>query len=602
MKIKYKLKKGEYLTMVVGEARRKASDNYKNNPMHSFAESFVNLASGILNESVTDIYQDPGRALLLKTSNDALKRFFVENSYDPDGMDPDEIQEHVEDMEQLYDNDRDAILEHVQGSYMNPMIGISIPMHKFILMNMVFDKGSIPKFVARSPKFTISMEYRVLIDTEGNELDFFRDQNLMTDAINKTARETEFELPAIPFTDDNEIVHTYLGGLAGADHLSIETRVSAFKITDQYFEIGDILPDTETGYIEPDGEVAQSAGVREVWVRCNYPFAPVYGEVERGLMANVQYEYKVQDAGRVTTKKVNDLITGTMVNDRLNIQVLRGNIKGIRVTSRLDTSSARLTTCSVRWKEKTDIVEIPNAIPIDVTVSPEETKDIAALYNVNQVTKIMSMIKTVLGNYKDDMIRKNLDDSYKTMDVRSKTYSQFDYAPREGYHGDHVEWRRNTFFDFFDTQMTKLYQVLNDPNMTVSVFGDPDLVRKITPVDYSYQTPSSIGPVQLDFTKTVVTSDHRVYNFIGSDKLRGSTEFIVILCPKGTDRIIYRIYDYQMYISNEIRNADNPALPNIHAFERWKFVEYQPVQGRINILHPTGLTDHYDFIQVKQVD
>lgn len=588
--------------MVVGEARRKTSDNYKNNPMHSFAESFVNLASGILNESVTDIYQDPGRALLLKTSNDALKRFFVENSYDPDGMDPDEIQEHVEDMEQLYDNDRDAILEHVQGSYMNPMIGISIPMHKFILMNMVFDKGSIPKFVARSPKFTISMEYRVLIDTEGNELDFFRDQNLMTDAINKTARETEFTLPAIPFTDDNEIVHTYLGGLAGADHLSIETRVSAFKITDQYFEIGDILPDTETGYIEPDGEVAQSAGVREVWVRCNYPFAPVYGEVERGLMANVQYEYKVQDAGRVTTKKVNDLITGTMVNDRLNIQVLRGNIKGIRVTSRLDTSSARLTTCSVRWKEKTDIVEIPNAIPIDVTVSPEETKDIAALYNVNQVTKIMSMIKTVLGNYKDDMIRKNLDDSYRTMDVRSKTFSQFDYAPREGYHGDHVEWRRNTFFDFFDTQMTKLYQVLNDPNMTVSVFGDPDLVRKITPVDYSYQTPSSIGPVQLDFTKTVVTSDHRVYNFIGSDKLRGSTEFIVILCPKGTDRIIYRIYDYQMYISNEIRNADNPALPNIHAFERWKFVEYQPVQGRINILHPTGLTDHYDFIQVKQVD
>ena len=588
--------------MVVGEARRKASDNYKNNPMHSFAESFVNLASGILNESVTDIYQDPGRALLLKTSNDALKRFFVENSYDPDGMEPDEIQEHVEDMEQLYDNDRDAILEHVQGNYMNPMIGISIPMHKFILMNMVFDKGSIPKFVARSPKFTISMEYRVLIDTEGNELDFFRDQNLMTDAINKTARETEFELPAIPFTDDNEIVHTYLGGLAGADHLSIETRVSAFKITDQYFEIGDILPDTETGYIEPDGEVAQSAGVREVWVRCNYPFAPVYGEVERGLMANVQYEYKVQDAGQVTTKKVNDLITGTMVNDRLNIQVLRGNIKGLRVTSRLDTSSARLTTCSVRWKEKTDIVEIPNAIPIDVTVSPEETKDIAALYNVNQVTKIMSMIKTVLGNYKDDMIRKNLDDSYRTMDVRSKTYSQFDYAPREGYHGDHVEWRRNTFFDFFDTQMTKLYQVLNDPNMTVSVFGDPDLVRKITPVDYSYQTPSSIGPVQLDFTKTVVTSDHRVYNFIGSDKLRGSTEFIVILCPKGTDRIIYRIYDYQMYISNEIRNADNPALPNIHAFERWKFVEYQPVQGRINILHPTGLTDHYDFIQVKQVD
>ena len=586
--------------MIIGEAPRKTSDNYKSDPMHSYVESFVQLAEGILNESATDIYAEPSRAFMMKGANEALKQFFVENSYDPAGMTPDEIEDHIATMEQQYDNDRRAILEHVTGSYMNPMIGITIPMHKFILMNMVFDKGSIPKFVARSPKFTISMEYRILVDTEGNELDFFYDQNLMTDAIEKTAAETEFELPALPFTDDNEIVHTYLGGLAGADHLSIATRVSAFKITDQYFEIGDILPDPETGYIEPDGEVATSAGVREVWVRCNYPFTPVYGEVERGLMANVSYEYKVNNGG-VKVQKITDLISGTMHNDRLNVQVLKGNIKGIRVTSRLDTSNARLTTCSVRWKEKTDIVEIEPAIPIDVTISPEETKDIAALYNVNQVTKLMSMIKTVLGNYKDDLIRRKLDYSYKTMDARSKTYSEFDYAPREGYHGDHVEWRQKTFFDFFDTQMTKLYQVLNDPNMTVSVFGDPDLVRKITPVSYSYQTPSAIGPVQLDFTKTVVTSDNRVYNFIGSDKLRGSTEFIVILCPKGTDRIIYRIYDYQMYISNEIRNADNPALPNIHAFERWKFVEYQPVQGRINILHPTGLTDHYDFIQVKQL-
>ena len=588
--------------MIIGDApRRNMSDSYKHNEMHNFAESYVDLTQGLMTEAGVDIYGESGRALMLGASNEALKRFFVENSYDPEGMTPDEIEDHVLTMEQQYDNDRQGLLEHVAGAYMNPMIGISIPMHKFILMNMVFDKGSIPKFVATKPKFTISMEYRILVDTEGNEIDMFRDQNLMTDAIEATARETEFELPALPFTDDNEIVHTYLGGLGGADHLSVETRVSAFKIEDQYFEKGDVLPDETTGYIEPDGKIADAPGVHPVWVRCKFPFAPAYGDIERSLMAQIKYEYKAQEKGQVVMKTVSDYVSGTMQDDRLNIQLLKGNIKGLRVTSRLDTSNARLTTCSVRWREKTDIVEIPNAIPIDFTISPEETKDIAALYNVNQVTKLMSMVKTVLANYKDDKIKRELDYSYKTMDARSKSYSQFDYAPREGYHGDHVEWRRNTFFDYFDQQMTHLYQVLNDPNMTVSVFGDPDLIRRITPVEYSYQTPSNIGPVQLDFTKTVVTSDSRVYNFIGSDKLRGSTEFIVILCPKGTDRIIYRIYDYQMYISNEIRNADNPALPNVHAFERWKFVEYQPVQGRINILHPTGLTDHYNFIQVKQV-
>lgn len=586
--------------MIIGDEPKVMSDSYKNDPMRPFVESYVNLTEGLLAESA-DVYTQPSRVLMMKNSNEALKRFFVENSYDPEGMTPDEIEDHIATMEQQYDNDRKGLLEHVQGAYMNPMIGISIPMHKFILMNMVFDKGSIPKFVARSPKFTISMEYRLLIDTEGNELDMFRDQNLMTDAIEKTARETEFELPAIPFTDDNEIVHNYLGGLAGADHLSIETRVSAFKIEDQYFEVGDILPDPETGYIEPDGEVATTAKTAEVWVRCNYPFTPTYGEIERSLMAPISYEYKKLNGTDVEIATVSDLVSGTMQNDRLNIQLLKNNLAGLRVTSRLDTSSARLTTCTVRWKEKTDIVEIPNAIPIDFTISPEETKDISAMYTINQVTKLMSMVKTVMGNHKDDMIKRKLDYSYKTMDVRSKIWAQFDYAPREGYSSDHINWRADTFFDFFDRQMTKLYQVLNDPNMTITVFGDPDLVRTISPTKYDYKSPGNIGPVQLDFTRTVMTSDNRVYNFIGSDKLRGSTEFIVILCPKGTDRIIYRIYDYQMYISNEIRNADNPALPNVHAFERWKFVEYQPVQGRINILHPTGLTDHYDYIQVKQV-
>ena len=145
--------------------------------------------------------------------------------------------------------------------------------------------------------------------------------------------------------------------------------------------------------------------------------------------------------------------------------------------------------------------------------------------------------------------------------------------------------------EYLDHVVTIMLQVLNDPNMTISVFGSPELVRMVTPTEYTYQTPNSIGPVELDFTRTIVTSDKRVYQFIGSDKLRGTTNYILILCPRNSERIIYRIYDYQMYVSNEIRNVDNYALPAIHAFERWKFVEYQPVQGRVKILHPTGLTN-----------
>jgi hypothetical protein len=248
-------------------------------------------------------------------------------------------------------------------------------------------------------------------------------------------------------------------------------------------------------------------------------------------------------------------------------------------------------TPQVAWKVRTDLVEIPSAPHITVPVSPEEIKDIGALYNINQLSKILSLMKVTLGNYKDDTIHKKLDESFNEMDPRAKNATTFDFAPRVGYALDHIEWRQKTFMDFLDSQVTSLLQYLNDPNMIITVFGAPDLIRKITPTEYTYQTPSSIGPVELDFTKTVVTSDKRVYQFLSSDKLRGNSNLIIILTPRNSERIVYRIYDYQMYVGNDIRSTRNYALPSITAFERWKFVSYQPVQGRCKILHPSGLVD-----------
>lgn len=593
--------------MVVGRVEKtNLASGYADDPIRPFAEAFVNTAQNICNEGVTDLYLNPARTLMPQmASRDALRDFFVNESYDPKELTPQQIDEHVSDMEQLFENDTAAIMEASIGTQVNPMIGMALPMHKFILMNMVFDKGAIPKFVAGQPKFTISMEYRYLVDTEGNELDMYRDQNLLTDAINKSVNATEFEAPTLPLTDDTEIVNTYLHGVAGVDHLAIETGVSAVKVT-QYIDEGDLLPDAD-GYIKQGNEIAtaDTKGEKDVWVPVhglNYQFAPTYGTFSRALMVPFEYKHKALVDGNVVVVTTSDTIIGELNNDRINLSVIKGKIKGIKIKTKLDSSTVTQPLCSVRWKSKDDYVEIGNAIPISTPITPQETKDIAALYNVNQVTKYMSLTKTVLANYKDDMIHKSLDESYQVMDPTSKQYDMFDFAPREGYALDHVTWRRETFLDTFDAHVGRLLQVLNDPNVTISVFGDPILISRIVPEEHTYQTPSSIGPVELDYTKTICTSStKRVYQFIGSDKLRGTTELIVILCPKGSDRIIYRIYDYQMYMSNEIKDPVYQALPNLHAFERWKFVEYQPVQGRINILHPSGLTDHYDVFQTREV-
>lgn len=586
---------------IVGERRRKSvASGYETDPMYAYASEVSTLMSNIKLESMVDGFKDARDLIMNEAASASMRNFFVENSYDPTGMTEREIEEHVTDMENQFENDCEGIMEHVGTAEMNPVVGMTFPMHKNILMNMVFDKGAIQKVVAVAPKFTLTMETRILVDTEGNELDMFLDQNLMTAAIDKTAALTEFDVE-LPLTEDTEIVHTYLGGLAGADELSIETMVCGVLVKDVYYEVGDILPNEETGYVEVDGTgvVAEEAGAHDTWYRVLMPFVPGYQGYERTFMQPVKIQHKALVDGVVTVVETADMISGTMEKNRLNIMALRGNITQVRVRSKLDTSNARQTTCSVKWKAKTSIVEIPEATPLNTTINPESVKDISAMYNVNQVTKIMSLFKTALGNYKDDKIHQFLNESFKRLDNRSKNYTHYNFAPRAGYYGDHIDWRRSNFMEHLDRHVLKLTQALNDPNMVVTIFGNPDIISRITPATYTYQTPGQIGPMELDFQKTVVTSHKRVYQFISSDKMRDTDELIVVLCPRGTERITYRIYDYQMYISNEIRNANNPALPAIHTFERWKMVEYQPVQGRIQILNPSGLTEDYDAVPVR---
>ena len=565
-----------------------AGRGYSHDPLAKYAASFNETVQDILNEHGVDLYSEPSKAMMYSAPKEMLKEFFI-NEANKDEIDKmkalgeEDLDEFIEEnnlaLSEQFENDREAVLEYASLNNFNPVIGMTFPLHKWILMNNIFDKGAIPKVVAREPKFTISMETRYLVTPDGTEIDMFKEQYKMTDAIDSTAPFVDIEL-ALPEVETTDILAQL--NATDYDNVSIDTHISAVKTT-VYLLTGDKNPET--------GEEAEEDGEVEVWLPTNFRFVPAYGEYDRTMTEPVRIKTRNPDDPTQYIVK-EDVLLGYTKKNRYMISSAKGIVTDVRLSAQLDTSTAMLRTCQVRWDTRTDIVEIGNAIPINTPVSPEEVKDVAALYNTNQLTKIMSMIKTVLGNYKDDKIKRHLDDSFIRMPDMAKVATTFDFAPeRAGYAFSHVQWRKETFMDFLDHVVTIMLQVLNDPNMTVSIFGSPELVRMVAPTDYTYQTPSNIGPVELDYTRTVVTSDKRVYQFIGSDKLRGTTNFILILCPRNSERIMYRIYDYQLYVSNEIRNVQNYALPAIHAFERWKFVEYQPVQGRVQILHPTGLTN-----------
>lgn len=577
--------------MIAGTRQKTVGNSsYRNDPLYAYGKAFTEAATNILTQESYDIFSEPTRALRKNNVKQALKEFFCNQFIDENNTEktPEQIEDELEEVKEQFENDVEGIQENAYASEYMPMVGMSLPIHKLILMNNVFSQGNIiQKVTAVQPVFTISMERRILVTPDGKEIDMFLEQNKIADAIDSTAPTKTIDI-TLPETETTDIIGE-LGGTT-KDELSTTTAITGIYVENVYFAEGDHLP--VNGVFNNKGPIAtaEDAGAKNVWFPVKFEFTPSYGgpnRLERVLSKPISIKYKSDAEG--TIAEIKDTIFGAMNNNKLTITAAYGKIKKVRVSAKLNTSNAMLDTCSVTWKVDSDYVEIPEATPINTTVSPEEVKDVAAMYDQNQVTKIMSITKSVLSEYKDMKIKRFLEDSYERMDERTSFHDTFDFARPEGYALDWVTHRNATFMDFLDDFVTRMLQVLNDENMTVSIYGDPRIVRKITPSEYSYTAPASIGPVTLDYTQTIVnTKDHRVYNFVGSDKYRDTNTLMIILNPRNSERICYRLYDYQLYISNEIRNSSNPSLPAIHAFERYLVKEYQPVSGRIDILHPSG--------------
>ena len=109
------------------------------------------------------------------------------------------------------------------------------------------------------------LKNRYLVTPDGQEIDLYKEQYKLYDAIEATSPYIEVEL-TLPENEATDIL-----GQIGAnerDNLDIDTYISAIKTT-VYLKTGDVNPET--------GEEAQSDGEVEVWLPTHKDFVPAYG-------------------------------------------------------------------------------------------------------------------------------------------------------------------------------------------------------------------------------------------------------------------------------------------------------------------------------------
>ena len=109
---------------------------YRNDPLYAFGKAFTEAANDILTVENFDLFAEPSRAIRSTGAKEALKEFFCNNFVDDNNtyLSAEELEDLHEDVENMFENDINAIQENAYMSQYAPMVGMALPIHKLILI------------------------------------------------------------------------------------------------------------------------------------------------------------------------------------------------------------------------------------------------------------------------------------------------------------------------------------------------------------------------------------------------------------------------------------------------------------------------------------
>ena len=263
----------------VGERKNpNTMGNFAKDPMYKFAAAFCDTQNTIMKEATVDYAADPARATAFPQARQALKEFYLENAVigDKNIMSAEEYQDNVDMMSESFTNDIQAVRENAvagMNNY-NPLIGLSLPMHKYLMMNCVFAQA-VPRYVAKAPLWTETMETRWMVTPDGKKIDIANQQNQIFSAWKSANKPVEVGI-ALPELKKTDILKDYFHVDKVSHNLSVATHISAVAI-EEYVKTGaDVIE------IDGDGKITEKKAATDgkaiVWKPWLAEFTPGYGE------------------------------------------------------------------------------------------------------------------------------------------------------------------------------------------------------------------------------------------------------------------------------------------------------------------------------------
>lgn len=459
-------------------------------------------------------------------------------------------------VETLLENARGEILRESTLSGVQPFHSLAVPMLVKLWARLTLTQA-VPTEPTKTPAFTVPYVKPYMLDVDGNRIE-------LPEGINQT--------PELAI---------------GLVKLKEEVTLTSGKTTDGGYDLFTDVKKKREGVDEIDRNFA----ITEI----SYPDAKG-GKVELTRAAVTAGSTKIDDKGNIFFKvKYEDSTTSStlhedtvfghvdLVHGKLELLSVKGNAAAVKIRGYV-SSEQHTTSVQVQLDIARKDIQIGTAAHIEGQVPIEAAQDMQAMYDIDGAAMITEIMTNLNAQKVDLDIIEFLEKTHQSHGAQfTKT---FDVYPSSQYAMDPDQWLKG-LRRTIDWVATSIKNQFKSYDSYFVIVGNPLDVDLIPNVEWTFRNiDGEVNGIDVQYSLGAVRGSNH-YRVVASD-LIPQGELTILGVPTRNDYKSVVFYPYAFNVTSNYLNTRNAAVPSIMMTRRYTLEEFQPMIGKVKVLHNDG--------------
>lgn len=456
----------------------------------------------------------------------------------------------------LLENTRGEILNETSMSGVQPFHSLAVPMLVKLWARLTLTQA-IPTEPTTTPAFTVPYVKPYMLDVDGNRIE-------LPEGINQTP-----EL-AVGLVKLKEEVALTSGKTANTGY-DLFTGVTKYRKDideiDRNFSIAEIeYPDAKDGKVVLN-HTSLTAGTPKV--------------DDKG---NIFFKVKYEDSTTSTTIHEDTIFAHVdHAKGKLDFQSMNGNATKVKIRGYV-SSEQHTTSVQVQVDITRKDIQVPTAAHIEGQIPIEAAQDMKAMYDVDGAAMLTEVMTNLNAQKVDLDIIEFLEKTYQSHGAQfTKT---FDVYPSAQYAMDPDQWLKGLrrTIDWVATSMKNQFKSYDSYFV---IIGNPLDVDIIPNVEWTFRNiDGELNGIDVQYSLGAIRGSNH-YRVVASD-LIPQGELTILGIPTRPDYKSVVFYPYAFNVTSNYLNTRNAAIPSIMMTRRYTLEEFQPIIGKVKVLHNDG--------------